>query len=859
VTRVALKGLMGRKARAALTAIAIVLGVAMISGTYILTDTIRAAFSTVFTEAYKNADAVITGKNAINSSGTGNGARGQTPSLPASLLSQVRTLPPVAAASGGIQDTASLVGHNGKVISRGGAPGLAFSYSPAGQRFNPLTLASGRYPNASNEVAIDAETASNENFSVGQDIGVVTLGPVQRFKIVGTVKFAGVSSLGGASMTIFTLPEAEKVFNKQGKLDQITIASKAGVTPAALVRAVRPLLPPSSQIRTGQQQAAQATKDTSGVLTVFQDFLLAFGGIALFVGSFVIANTLSITIAQRTRELATLRTLGATRRQVLGSVMIEALVIGVLASVVGLFLGLGLAKALNALLVSFGIDLPSTGTVFKARTVIVALAVGVGITLLAALRPAVRSTRVPPIAAVREGAVLPPSRFARFGPYAAGATIVAAIVLMVLGLAVGGLSTGQRLLFVAAGALALFFGVAMLAPRLVPPLARVLGWPAAELGGAAGRLARSNAVRNPARTASTASALMIGLGVVTLVGVLAAGLRTQFDSAVNELFVANYAVTASDNFTPIGVATENALRRVPGVLVVSGVRAGQGKAFGSRINVTGVDPDVSKVIAIKWYAGGPQTPAQLGSNGAFVSKAYATGGPTSQHLHVGSPLAVETPSGTTLHLIVRGITSPPKNESPYGDVTISTANFDAHYQDPQNLYAFLNVQGGVTAANTARLQSALAGFPDAKLQTKSQFKTNQLSGLNSLLNLLYVLLSLSIIISLFGIVNTLVLTVFERTRELGMLRAVGMTRRQVRRMIRDESVITALLGATFGIPVGVLLARIVQGAINFHTFTVPVGTLIVFVIAAIIAGLIAAIFPARRASRLNVLQALQYE
>ena len=855
MTRVALKGLLRRKARASLTAIAIVLGVAMVAGTYILTDTIRAAFSTVFTEAYKNADAVITGKNAINASGSGNGERGQTPSLPASLLRRVRALPEVEQASGGIEDTASLVGHDGKVISRGGAPGLAFSYTPSGRRFNPLTLTSGSYPSAPNEVAIDAETASKENFSVGQDIGVITLGPVQRFRIVGTVKFAGVSSLGGASMTVFTLPTAQQLFHKQNKLDQISVASKAGVSPTQLVRAIRPLLPPFSQVRTGQQQAQQATKDTSGFITIFQDFLLAFGGIALFVGCFVIANTLSITIAQRTRELATLRTLGATRRQVRRSVMLEALVIGLLASVVGLFLGLALAKGLNALLVSFGIDLPSTGTVLKTRTIVLSLAVGVGITLLAALRPAIRATRVPPIAAVREGAMLPPSRFARFGPFAAAATVVAAIVVMVAGLAVGGLSTGQRLLAVAIGAVALFLGVAMLAPKLVPPLARVLGWPAKRFDGAAGALARGNAVRNPARTASTASALMIGLGVVTLVGVLAAGLRTQFDSAVNELFVANYAVTASDNFTPIGVEAENALRRVPGVVVVSGVRAGEGKAFGSRINVTAVDPGVSKVIAIKWHSGSPQTPAQLGGDGAFVSHAYAT----ALHLHIGSPIAVETPSGSTLHLILRGITSPPKNESPYGDVTISTALFDAHYQDPQNLYAFVNIQGGVTTANTARLKAALTGFPDAKLQTKSQFKTNQLSGLNSLLNLLYVLLSLSIIISLFGIVNTLVLTVFERTRELGMLRAVGMSRRQVRRMIRDESVITALLGATFGIPLGVLLARMVQGAINFHTFSVPFGTLLVFVIAAIIAGLIAAIFPARRAARLNVLEALQYE
>ena len=854
MTRVAIKGLLGRKLRAALTAIAIVIGVAMVSGTYILTDTIRAAFSTVFTQAYKNADAVVTGRSAIGNE-NGSDSRGQAPSLSDSLLPRIRALPQVAEASGSVADTAQIVGQDGKVISKGGAPGLAFSYSPAGRQFNPLSLVRGNWPSSPNEVDIDAHTASSQHFSIGQRIGVVARGPVQRYKIVGTVNFGGVSSLGGATLTIFTLPEAQRIFNKQGKLDQISVASKPGTSQAQLVQAIKPLLPVSAQVRTGQQQAKQATSDTSGFLTIFQDFLLAFGGVALFVGSFVIANTLSITIAQRTRELATLRTLGATRAQVLRSVMLEALVIGVVASIIGLFVGFGLAKGLNSLLVSFGIDLPQTSTVIKTRTIVVSLAVGIIITLLAALRPALRATRVPPVSAVREGSLLPPSRLARFSQPTALAMIAGALAIMLVGTFVGGLSTVQRLLAIGAGALLLLVATAMLAPRLVPPMVDWLGWPATRIGGAAGRLARRNSERDPARTASTAAALMIGLALVTLVGVLAAGLRSHFQSTVKRTFVANYVVTATNNFSPISVASENTLRHVPGTQVVTGIRAGDGKAFGSRISVTGVDPDISRVVSVSWQHGNAQTPSQLGADGTFVNKDYAH----SHDLHVGSPVIVETPSGKHLYLIVHGVTAPKKGETPYGDVTISNSTFDASYENPQNLYTFINMQGGETAANTARLKAALKGFPDAKVQTKEQFVDNQLSGLNTLLNLLYVLLSLSIIVSLFGIVNTLVLTVFERTRELGMLRAVGMTPRQVRRMIRHESVITALLGAALGIPLGVVAALMLGKAIQYSAFTIPVGTLIVFVFAAIIAGLVAAIFPARRAGRLNVLQALQYE
>ncbi|HZP74355.1 MAG TPA: FtsX-like permease family protein [Gaiellaceae bacterium] len=849
--RVALKGLAGRKLRALLTGLAIVLGVAMVSGTYVLTDTLKAGFNQIFTSVYKSTDAVITGKSAVGNGNNGNNA----PSFSESLLSKVEKLPGVAEADGGVADQAQLVGRNGKVISNGFSPGLAFSVHPNGdQHFNPLVLTAGTWPNGPHQIAIDKSTADKKHYSVGQTIGAVARGPVQQYTISGIVKLGSVSSIGGATMAIFDLPTAQKLFNKVGRYDEIDVAAKPGVSPAKLVSEIKPILPPATQVRSGAGQAASQVKDASDFTGVLQKFLLAFGGIALFVGIFVIANTLSITIAQRAREFGTLRTLGATRRQVRVSVILEGFVIGVVASVIGLFLGLGLAKGLEALFTSFGIDLPHGNTIFATRTIIVSLLVGTIVTVLASLMPAMRATRVEPIAAVREG-VLPPSRLARFGVPVAVAVLAVALVLLLVGGLDTSLSGGQRLLAIGVGVIASFIGMAFAAPHLVPWLASWLGWVGARTGGVSGRLARDNAMRNPARTASTAAALMIGLALVTAVGVLASGIKTTFEHAVDSQFLGNYALTSQNGFTPTGVASENAVKHVSGVVDVSGVRAGDGRVRGSHVSVTGVEPNVGKVIAITWKKGGPSVPAALGANGAFISTSYAK----DHNLAVGSQFPLEVPTGAVIPLTVKGIFKAPSGGSPFGNVTISTSLFDRVYQAPQNVYAFVDMTGGVTPANTAKLNNALASFPDAKLQTESQFKKQQESGINVFLNLLYVLLSLSIVVSLFGIVNTLVLSVFERTRELGMLRAVGMTRRQTRRMIRHESVVTALIGAALGIPLGVGLAILVGEALGSFTIAIPWGTLIVFVIAAIIAGLIAAIFPARRAARLNVLQALQYE
>jgi putative ABC transport system permease protein len=853
--KVALKGLAGRKLRAALTAFAVVLGVAMISGTFVLTDTIKASFSAVFTTVYKQTDIVISGRSALGTNN--NNGQNTPPSFPASLLDRVRSVPGVDAAVGGVAEAtdAHLVGRNGKDITFGFAPNLGFSVNAGGdQRFNPLTLTAGRFPVGPHEIAIDAHTAAAKHYTVGQKIGSSVRGPVQQFTITGLVKLGGVASLGGATMAIFDLPTAQKLFGKVGEFDEIYAAVKHGVSAPTVIKRIRAILPPTTIVRSGEQQAAKQTQDTSDFTSILQKFLLAFGGIALFVGIFVIANTLSITIAQRAREFGTLRTLGATRKQIRRSVILEGAVIGLLASVTGLFAGLGLAKGLESLLQHFGIGFPQNGTVFAARTVIVSIIVGTLVTVLASLFPALRATRVEPIAAVREG-VLPPSRLARFGLPAARGTLGLALALLLYGTLDSGASGGLRLLAVGVGVILSFIGMALVAPRFVPRLAGLLGAPGARLAGTPGSLARQNAMRNPARTASTAAALMIGLALVTAVGVLAAGLKSSFGTSVGKQFLADYALTSENGFSPTGISSERALQHVPIVQVISGVRAGEGRVFGSNTNVTGVSPGIGRVIKIKWAAGGPGVPAALGLNGAFVDDSYAK----KHNLHVGTKFGLETPGGKTLDLTLNGIYKPPKGGAPFGTVTISTALFDRTYQNPTNVFAFLDVKGGVTAANTKVLTTALKAFPDAKIQTEKQFVKQQESGINFLLDLLYVLLSLSIIVSVAGIINTLVLTVFERTRELGMLRAVGMSRSQVWVMIEAESVVTALIGATLGIPLGVGLALLISQAIGFFAFAIPWVTLVVFVLAAILAGFVAAILPAFRAARLNVLAALQYE
>jgi putative ABC transport system permease protein len=667
------------------------------------------------------------------------------------------------------------------------------------------------------------------------------------------VSYGEVDSLGFGSIAAWDLETAQKVLDREGRYDGISIAAKPGTSNAELVKAVKPLLPATLEVKDSDKQAKDDAQQLNDGMGKIRLFLLGFGGIALLVGAFVIFNTLSITVAQRTRELATLRTLGASRKQVMRSVKLEGLVIGLAASVIGLVTGLAISKGMIALFSALGVDLPEASTVIASRTVIVSLLLGTGVTLLASILPARRATRVPPIAAVREGATLPTSRIGAHSHNAGLGVTLASLAAISLGIFAGGVSALVVGLLLAGGVLGLFFGIALLAPRLVKPIARVVGLPARRAGGVAGELAGANAVRNPGRTASTAAALMIGLTLVTVVAVLGAGINNATKSAVKDQIHAGYVIDGNEAM-PFRASEGDKLAAVPGVKSASHVRSDMAIVQGDQHEVTGIDPaTIGRFYSFEWTTGSDRTLGQLGADGALVTKSYAK----DTHLAVGSHLSVTTPSGSKRTLVVRGIIDQPEQFTVLGEVTISRQAFDKAFDNPKNSYTFLDADASAADAIAAEAKDS----GDAKYHTGSAYPQDATKDMATVMAMLYVLLGFSVIVSLFGMVNTMVLSVFERTREIGMLRAIGMTSRQARRMIRHESVITALIGTVLGIGLGLFLSALVIKAIAMDglSVTIPVGTLTAFTLLAVIAGIGAAVMPARRASRLNVLDALHYE
>jgi putative ABC transport system permease protein len=851
MTAVVLRGLAQRRLRSVLTALAILLGVAMIAGTYVLTDQINTAFEDIEQTANQGVDVVVKPKLEF-----GAGFGGTRP-LPESLVEQVEAVPGVERAVGQLWESGALV-VGGERIASQYAPSAVTS--TVGEPFEPTKPIAGRHPTAPGEVGVVSKTAEDEGLRVGQRVGLATRTGVEQVQVVGIFEYGDVDSVGGASLITATLPQMQDWFDREGEVMSVVASAEDGVSPETLAARIREVATPDLEVRTGAADAQKMADDINDSIGGFMTpMLLALGGAALLVGAFIIFNTFSITVAQRTREFALLRALGSTRRQILAAVAGEALVLGATASALGLLGGLGFAKLLGGLFDAAGFGIPLAGMELAPRTVAVALGVGIGVTLLAALVPALRATHVAPVQALA-GSAQSSRRARRLAPWLAGIVSAGGLALLASGLFGDGPATA-RMASMAGGAVLVFVGIALTARHIVRPVAALAGWPIERAFHTPGRLARENATRNPGRTATTSSALMVGLGLVVFVAVFAAGMKATVDSAFDRLLTSDLIVT-SESFEPLPNQAGEAIAGVPGIRAVTPQFVDQLKVNGEPPDSTvdilnGVEPaQLAPVYAFEWrHDGSDALLARLTGPAALVEEQFAK----THDIAVGEDFVVQTPTGARVHLKAIGEYRDPMLMQ---GVVVDQHTF-ARASSIRDPFTFLIKVSDRTdpAAVRRSVTDALADFPAAKVQTTEQYRDEIGAQLDQTVYMLYALLAMSVVISLFGIANSLFLSIHERTREFGLLRAIGATRVQVRRIVRYESVITAVIGGLLGIGIGLLFGYLMTAALSDLglTFSVPVAQLAGFLVLAIVVGVLAAVLPARRGSRIDVLDALHQE
>ena len=850
--RVTWKGVVAHRLRYALTALAVLLGVAFIAGTFVLTDTINSTFNGLYDQIYSGTAAVVRATEPFN---PGTNFVSQRQRIDTSMAATVAKVPGVRAVALDVEGYAQLVGRNGKPIgtASNGPPTLGAAWTDIAA-LNPLRLLPGGHPpRTSSQVVIDKHSADLGHFKVGDTVTVLTQGPPATYTITGIATWGSVSSPLGATITAFDPATAERVLGQPGKVNQIDVEAASGVSQSDLVSRIQAAIhDPKVEVVSGQAITAEGQQTVHQALSFIGVFLLVFAFIALFVGSFVIFNTFSIIVAQRLRELALLRAVGASRRQVMTSVLGESLVLGVVAAVVGVVAGIGLAVVLKAGLAALGFDIPATGLVVSPRTVVVSLLVGTLITMVSAVSPAVRASRIPPVTAMQdvaaEPAQLPVRRAALGGILVAGGAAVLTAGLFG--------HIGNRVLLVGVGAVAVFVGIAVLGPFVAREASQVIGAPVA-MQGVAGRLGQQNAMRNPSRTAATAAALMVGVTLVSLMSVIAASAKASVNSTIDSAVKADFVISngavagGSSGFSP---NLERSLSALPQVNGVAGLRSGVVQIYRKRTPVVATDPVKAASLFNIGVTQGRL--AGMTPSGIAVSSQVAA----SQHLKLGSPVAVTFPATGTKTFTVQVIYDV---RQLVGDYVLPLAAAQANFPQALDIDVFVKLAPGVSAsAGRHAISGVLTSYPNATLMDQIQFKAQQAQQVNQLLNLVYGLLALAVIIALIGIANTLILSIYERTRELGLLRAVGTTRGQLRSMVRSESLVIALFGTVEGLVLGMLFGWAIVAAMHNQGVThlvFPVQQLLVIAVLAGLAGIVAAIAPARRAARLDILQAVTTE
>lgn len=855
----ALRELASRKLRAALTALAIMLGVAMVAGTFMLKASVDKAFDDIFAEASAGIDVTVKPASAFDA-GIDLPESGAT--LPQSLVGKIAGVDGVAKAAGAIGDSTSIaiLDSNGDRIGPpgGGSPQIAASVEP--EPFSPFTWVEGSAPSSPSEVGIDSITAGEEGWHVGQEVTISGVRGVKHYTLSGIGRFGSGVPLGGASFALFTLPEAQAITGKVGELDNIDVEAADGVTPDELAARLNRVLPKDAEAKTGAEDAAQQSVDIKEGFGFLTTFLLVFAGISVFVGAFLIFNTFSITVAQRTREFGMLRTLGVSSRQVLATVIVEALILGIIASLLGIVAGLGFVELVIGAFKAMGFELPQSGIVIDGGAIVVPLIVGVVATLGSAVVPAIRATRVTPLEALRdEGRTAEAPTRRRV--WTARVLIAAGIAALAAGLFATA-SFGSALPLLGLGLIFLFIGIAMLAGTLVRPLASLVGRPIERVRGVTGRLARENTLRNASRTATTSAALMIGVALVVFAAVFAASATKSVGDALDETFAGDLIIASTDGSSPISPDVARQVAGMDGIGAVSpltGAPAEVELATTKLELVDGLDTaTLTKVAKIDWVEGDDATLTGLGSDQAIVESQWAD----DNDVAVGDRITLKTVTGEEVPVTVEGSIRDRVQllvSSLALPIETVRQRFDAR-QDFAALVGF--APGADPAAVRGRVDRLLARrFPQVEARDQQQFEQQQEDLINQLLALIYVLLALSVLVSLFGVVNTLVLSIYERTREIGMLRAIGASKSQIRRMIRYESLITAMIGALIGAVVGLAIAIAAVEALEDEGLVlgVPILGIIVVLIAAAIAGVIAGAWPARRAAKIEVMEALQYE
>lgn len=837
--RAMFRSMLVHRLRLALTGLAIALGVAFMAGSFVFSATLTHSLDTLFAQASTGTDVSVLHSTPP---GAGVGPGSSAKPVPASILTRVRQVSGVSVADGEISDRAVLLAHDGKPLSS--QFGLALSW-PADSPFQaPYTRRAGQPPAGPGQVMIDRASAQKGHYTVGDKIEIAIGGHALPFTISGITGYASADTVGGGSMAIFDLATSQQLFGKAGVYDRIDVKAAPAVSAQQLRDRIAPVLPGGVVAITAATAAANDAQQINSQLGILTDFFLAFAGIALFVGAFVIWNTFSIMVGQRTRELALTRALGAGRGQVFRSVLAEAAIVAAVASVIGVVLGLGLSKGLAALLASFGFALPISGLVIPPADMALAIGTGIAMTLAASIAPAYRATRVSPVRAMREVAAEPtgfPARRLAVGLVVLGAGVAALLA---------GMFAGAGIAATAGGAAGCFIGVTVLAPLIARPLAYVIGAPLTPLPGRAGVLARGNTMRNPKRTSATAAALMVGLAVIVSTSVMVDSARATITSQISAASRTDFYVRATSSDAGITPALAGVVAGQPGVKGVTEVRTTAATVGGTaNANVDGVDP-----AAIGQFTDLGVTSGQLSSlngGGMLVSSAAAT----SHHWQVGDVVPVQFGSYGSDQIRIDGIFT---NVGPLSAYLLSNAAFTAdsgmHVDNVDLVKAPASAQGGI--------QSALRGYPGADLLDQTGYIKNQTAMLNSLLSLVTALLVLAIVIALLGVVNTLALSIVERTREIGLLRAIGMRRGQLRQMVTAEAVIIAVIGAVLGTALGLGLGIALADAVTKSqqaTVAVPAGQLVIYILATAAAGVLASVAPARRAARLNMLAAIAAE